>query len=45
MWRTRKKWKDNTMIDFREVVSEDGRLMETKRSGPVEDSYYYYYYY
>ena len=45
MWKTSKKWKENKLIDFREVVSEDGRLMETNRSGPVENIYYYYYYY
>jgi hypothetical protein len=45
MRKTSKKWKDNKVIDFRDVVSEDGRLMETSRSVPVEDIYYYYYYY
>ena len=36
---------DNKMVTFREAVSEDDRLMETSRSGTVEDIYYYYYYY
>ena len=27
----------NMTIDFRELVCENGRLMETNKSGPVED--------
>jgi hypothetical protein len=37
MWKASNKWKGNMMTDFREVISEDGRLVETYRSSPVED--------
>jgi len=44
MWKTSKKLKDDKMVDFRGVGPEDGRLMETNISGPVENIYYCYYY-